>query len=382
MNNPSYFHFLETSEKVIKSESEKKKGEVIPSSYGVSTELPFVNMDVAAARMRNVLKKGMENLDEELTRFEKKFANNHNSVVYWASDYEDLFVGLRAIFKQQKVKSARLPNVNASTVFREFGIKYFLGEEHIELKEQGDVQFFNVDMLLTDTGSLLLLNQSNNLFSKLTNCNTNIFLATIDHICCNSALAEGYGQLSQAKGSDQDYILFHGSSNCNNYVFILDNGRTTLLKEKGGCDALTCMGCGRCNDVCPVYHTIGDEPYNNVFAGPMANVVLPFLEMVNTYKHVSFACTLCGACEDVCPLKLPIRDMIIENRRQFVVKEVLDKDDSNRMTAQRKMLTNRKKMNGSSFFRRQVLKKIFGDGLNLSDIGISKDTFSKLMQQK
>ena len=380
MNNPSYIQFVETAEKVLNNAYNKKRTSDIPSSLNAMSTTPFVSVSTAAARLKYVLKQGIENLDEELTRFEKKFSNSHNAL-YWASDYEDLFGALRSIFKQQKVRSARLPNVNASTIFREVGIKYFLSEERIELKEEGDIQFFNADMLLTDTGSILLMNQSNNLLAKLTNSKTNIFIATIDHICSNTSLAETYCQLSQPTGTEQDYILFHGSNNCNNYLFVIDNGRTAIIKEKGGCDVLTCLGCGRCNQVCPVYQTIGDEPYNNVFTGPVANVVLPFLETIETYKHVSYACTLCGACEDVCPLKLPIRDMIIENRHQFFAKELLDKDDEHRMDLLHKMMTNRKKMNASSFFRRQSLNKIVGDSLNMSAIGISKEPFYKQMQK-
>lgn len=381
MNNPSYFQFLDAAEKIVKKGSEVKKIDGIPSGGSVCQDSVFSNVEAAAARLKCAIKQSMENLDEELTRFEKNFSNNRNAI-FWANDYDDLFEGLRSIFKQQKVKSARLPNVNASTVFREVGMKYFLGEERIELKEDGDVQFFNVDMLLSDTGCILLVNQSNNLFGKLTNNKTNIFLATIDHVCNNSALVEVYNQLSQQNGGDQDYILFRGSTNCNNYLFILDNGRTNLLKMKGGCDALTCIGCGRCNEVCPVFQTIGEEPYNNVFSGPIANVVLPFLETVDTYKHVAYACTLCGACEEVCPLKIPIRDMIIENRHQFLSKGLLDKDDNHRIALQHKILNNRKKMNGSSFYRRQLINKIIGDGLKLSAIGISKEPFAKLIQKK
>jgi len=381
MNNPSYFQFLDSAENIVKKSSEENKKEAIPSCSTIGQNSVFSNIEAAAAHMKCVMKQSMENLDEELTRFEKNFANNRNAI-FWASDYDDLFDGLRNIFKQQKVKTARLPNVNASTVFREVGMKYFLGEERIELKEEGDVQFFNVDMLMSDTGCILLVNQSNNLFNKLTNNKTNIFLATIDHVCNNSALVEVYNQLLQLKGGDQDYILFRGSTNCNNYLFILDNGRTNLMKMKGGCDALTCIGCGRCNEVCPVFRTIGEEPYNNVFSGPIANVVLPFLETVDTYKHVAYACTLCGACEEVCPLRIPIRDMIIENRHQFLVKGLLDKDDNYRIALQHKILNNRKKMNSSTFQRRHLINKIIGEGLKLSAIGISKEPFAKQMQNK
>ncbi len=353
MNNEYYINFLDTSEKAIK----EGKG---PAEFQLKAnmDLPLSDKEAMSARLSAALNKSIENLDEELTRFEKNFSGKHTAV-FWASDYNDVFSALKKIFKTQKAKSVRLPNVNASTIFREIGIKYFLHEEKMELSEDGEVQFFVADMLFSDTGTILLLNQSANSFAKLNNAKTNIFFTTIDRITTSSNWAEIYQQTAtyRTRGMNQDYILFKGSQNCNNYLFIIDNQRTSLLTEKNLRQSLTCLQCGRCNDVCPVLQTIGEEPYNNVFTGPVANIVLPHLETMESYKHVVYACTLCGRCEEVCPISLPIRDMIIDSRQSMIANGQLEKKDKHMMAAQRKILLSRSKMNSSKFIRKYLLNK-------------------------
>ena len=316
MNDDFYLNFLDSSEKAIESNTGARN-----FALNAENEMNLKLSSSAISRFKAALRYTVENLDEELTRFENRFTNKHNAV-FWATDYNDVFESLKKLFKVHKVKSVRLPNINNSTVFRELGIKYFLRDEKIALAEDGDMQFFNADRLLSDTGAILLLNQTNNSFERLTNHKTNVFFTTIDRVLCNSDWVEMYQQLvSYNSGSGrQDMIVFRGSENCNNYLFIIDNQRSQLLKNKEIRQSMMCLQCGRCNDVCPVFQTIGEEPYNNVFVGPMANVTLPYLETIESYKHVMFACTLCGRCEEVCPISLPIREMIVESRHLLMLK--------------------------------------------------------------
>jgi len=353
MNNDHYFNFLDSADKVIK----EHQG---PNCFALNDcdGARDITDQVKAARLSVVLQRAIENMDEELVKFEMQFTNSRNAV-FWASDYNDVFEGLKKIFCNQKVRSARLPNVNNSYIFRELGMKFFLSEQKIELREEGDVQFFFADMMLSDSGSLLLLNQSNSNLGKMNNANTNIFLTTIDRILPNSVWVEEYMNLTAYKnnGQKQDYILFRGTPNCNNYLFIVDNQRTTLLKAKRQRQILTCLNCGRCNDVCPVFQTIGEEPYNNVFSGPAAHIALPFLESTESYMHVLYVCTLCGRCEEVCPINLPIRDMIIDGRQALFADGSLEKKDHHAMLANRKILHSRSKMNASNFLKRHLLNK-------------------------
>ncbi|MBP5515405.1 MAG: lactate utilization protein [Bacteroidales bacterium] len=378
MNKDFYINFLSNSEKAVK----ESQGAAVFQKH--ADNLPFVDSDSAAKCLHNAQLRTIENLDEELNRFEKNFANKHNSV-FWASDFNDVFSSLKQLFKTHKVKSVRLPNVKASTIFRELGIKYFLKEEKISLADDADMQFFAVDMMVADTGSLLFVNQSNNSLSKLSNNRTNVFFVTVDHILPNASKVEVYQQLvSYHNGAaQQDMFLFKGSPNCNNYLFIIDNQRSTLLKEKQLRQSMTCLQCGRCSDVCPVFQTIGEEPYNNVFTGPVANIMLPWLETIESYRHVLYTCTLCGRCEEVCPVDMPIRDMILDARHSFFINGQIDKKDKKVMSAMRKTALSRSKMNASSMFRRRRLRKFLSSDFRRrrKTPPLSKETFNRLFMK-
>lgn len=353
MDNEYFHSFLDSSDNAV------NKGSNFDNSVSKNKDISFVTENKSnLSHLASSLLRSINNIDEELARFEKNFSSSYNTI-FWASDYNDVFVFIKKIIKSQKARRVRLPNINNSTIFREIGIKYFLKDEKIELSDDADIQLFAVDMMFSDTGSLLLLNLSNNTFAKLSNSSTNIFFATIDKICSSSSYADLIQQIKSYNNgcARQDTIIFKSSPNCNNYLVILDNQRTNLLKEPFLRQSLTCLHCGRCNDVCPVFKTIGEEPYNNVFVGPISTVTLPFLETFESYKHITYACTLCGCCENVCPLGLPLRDMNIYSRSKFLDEGILEKGDRRLMAVLRKISSNRKKLNNSRFLKRHLLLK-------------------------
>ena len=99
------------------------------------------------------------------------------------------------------------------------------------------------------------------------------------------------------------------------YVILLDNGRTTLLESDHAWEALRCIRCGACLNACPVYRHIGGYTYNTTYTGPIGSVITPFLSGFSDFGHLSEASTLCGKCTDVCPVKIPLHQLLLNNRR-------------------------------------------------------------------
>ncbi len=102
------------------------------------------------------------------------------------------------------------------------------------------------------------------------------------------------------------------------YVILLDNGRTNLLATEHQQIALSCIKCGACSNVCPVFKTIGGETYGSVYSGPIGAVINPHMFGMEEYNHLSFASTLCGKCNEVCPVNIPLTDLLLYNRRDAV----------------------------------------------------------------
>ena len=117
------------------------------------------------------------------------------------------------------------------------------------------------------------------------------------------------------------------------YLILLDNGRTNLLAAEDQKIALSCIRCGACLNVCPVYKTIGGHAYNTTYSGPIGSVITPHMCGVEEYNHLSFASTLCGRCTEECPVKIPLHDLLLYNRRDAVAQGKTEKGFSMVMNA-------------------------------------------------
>lgn len=125
------------------------------------------------------------------------------------------------------------------------------------------------------------------------------------------------------------------------FVILLDNGRTNLYKQEKFRKALTCIRCGACLNACPVYKNIGGYTYGTTYQGPIGKVITPHLRGFEDYKHLSFACSLCGNCSEVCPVKIPLHDLILNNRRLSVEQGLSPKGEKISMKLFAQMMQNR-----------------------------------------
>lgn len=98
------------------------------------------------------------------------------------------------------------------------------------------------------------------------------------------------------------------------YVILLDNGRANLLANEKVREALYCIRCGACLNVCPVYKNIGGHTYGTTYSGPIGSVITPHLRGMKEWKHLSHASSLCGACTETCPVNINIHKLLLENR--------------------------------------------------------------------
>ncbi|HET7684291.1 MAG TPA: LutB/LldF family L-lactate oxidation iron-sulfur protein [Marmoricola sp.] len=105
------------------------------------------------------------------------------------------------------------------------------------------------------------------------------------------------------------------------HVVLLDNGRRRALADEVGRQALRCIRCSACLNVCPVYERTGGHAYGSVYPGPIGAILNPLLKGVGVDEQVDslpYASSLCGACYEVCPVKIDIPSVLVELRSQVV----------------------------------------------------------------
>jgi L-lactate dehydrogenase complex protein LldF len=102
------------------------------------------------------------------------------------------------------------------------------------------------------------------------------------------------------------------------HVVLLDNGRTRVLGDDVGRQALHCIRCSACLNVCPVYSRTGGHAYGSVYPGPIGAILTPQLRGIENAASLPFASSLCGACYDVCPVKIDIPRVLLHLRAKAV----------------------------------------------------------------
>jgi L-lactate dehydrogenase complex protein LldF len=102
------------------------------------------------------------------------------------------------------------------------------------------------------------------------------------------------------------------------HLVLLDNGRTAALADPAGRDALHCIRCSACLNVCPVYERTGGHAYGSVYPGPIGAILSPQLTGVEDNASLPYASSLCGACYEVCPVKIDIPSILVHLRARHV----------------------------------------------------------------
>lgn len=116
------------------------------------------------------------------------------------------------------------------------------------------------------------------------------------------------------------------------HLVILDNGRSDLLRWGYG-EVLTCLQCGACQNVCPVYREIGGQAYtgDGQPGGPIDALRIPLRAAASNSRPIhagpiwrsahtaepAQASTLCGACRVVCPVGIDIPQLLLRLRGEM-----------------------------------------------------------------
>ena len=102
------------------------------------------------------------------------------------------------------------------------------------------------------------------------------------------------------------------------HLVLLDNGRTEVLADEVGRQALNCIRCSACLNVCPVYERTGGHAYGSTYPGPIGAILTPLLSGMQESTSLPYASSLCGACYEVCPVKIDIPQVLVHLRERDV----------------------------------------------------------------
>ena len=164
------------------------------------------------------------------------------------------------------------------------------------------------------------------------------------------------------------------------YLILLNNNVTEILKKEKQRDILSCVHCGGCYNVCPIYNIIGGHTYETNNPGPVGSIIYPLTKGFEEASHFTSLCTSCGRCNEICPIAIPLKDIILENRKYLVKENKSLISERGFLSFLMKKMSNRKNLDkfGSSFKDMELsfqIKKKWGQKRELPKF--AKESFSQ-----
>jgi len=104
------------------------------------------------------------------------------------------------------------------------------------------------------------------------------------------------------------------------HIVLIDGGREALYESKACRDALRCIQCGACANVCPVFQTVGGHVFGSIYISAIGVILTAFYEGLDKAKEITRACIGCRSCVAVCPAKIDLEEIILHLRNE-VTKE-------------------------------------------------------------
>lgn len=102
------------------------------------------------------------------------------------------------------------------------------------------------------------------------------------------------------------------------HVVLMDHRRTEMAADPVFKEALQCIRCASCLNVCPVYRHVGGHVFGDVYTGGIGTILTAWTGAMERSKEIQGLCIQCGNCVGVCPAKIDIPELIVEVRRRQV----------------------------------------------------------------
>jgi iron-sulfur cluster protein len=96
------------------------------------------------------------------------------------------------------------------------------------------------------------------------------------------------------------------------HIVFVDNGRLAMARDPLFKQALRCIRCGACANVCPIYRLVGGHKYGHVYIGAIGLVATYFFHGRDKARNLVQNCLNCGACKAVCAAGIDLPTMIKE----------------------------------------------------------------------
>ncbi len=105
------------------------------------------------------------------------------------------------------------------------------------------------------------------------------------------------------------------------HIILMDNHRSDMAKDPKFKEALQCIRCATCLNVCPVFRLVGGHVFGKTYTGGIGTILTAWFDELKKADDIQGLCIQCGSCVPLCPGKIDIPGLILELRRRLVVEK-------------------------------------------------------------
>ncbi len=177
------------------------------------------------------------------------------------------------------------------------------------------------NVAIADSGTIGLLTNEGNARLVTTLPQTHIALVGLEKIVPSLAEALDIITMLPKNATGQkitSYVSFitGPSPGRELHIVLLDNGRLELASDPHFREALTCIKCGACANVCPVYEIVGGHVFGHVYVGGIGLVLTPFFHGNDKAREILGLCIGCRRCNEICAAGIDIEGLILDLRER------------------------------------------------------------------
>ncbi len=195
-------------------------------------------------------------------------------------------------------------------------------------------KFFNADMgisganiAIAETGTIVLCTNEGNARLVTTLPNIHVALVGLEKLVAKYTDAAPILSALPKSATSQlitSYVSFITGPSPNMdgsmkelHIVLMDNKRTEMAKDPKFKEALQCIRCASCLNVCPVYRLVGGHVFGHIYTGGIGTILTAWFNELKTTEDIQGLCIGCGKCKEICCGKIDIPEMVLEIRRRL-----------------------------------------------------------------
>ncbi len=307
-------------------ENASKNGFIIHTAKDAEEAREIVNSILQRRKVKTVVKgksmtseeigltsflheQGYDVYETDLGEFIIQLAGEPPSHLTGPAIHKNRFEIARLLHQKLKIPLTTDPEKLTQEVRKYLRRKFFSAEAGIT----------GANFLISDTGGIVLVENEGNIRLTTTLPPLHIAVAGVEKVIPSIKDLSVFLKVLAPSSTGQrqtGYVSYIGKSGeKERHIILLDNKRWKMWNDPVMKQALKCIRCGACANVCPVFQIAGGHLYGGAYTGPIGIIWNHFI-YGEKVREIPYLSTLCGACEEVCPVKIPIPSLILELRKR------------------------------------------------------------------